>query len=398
MSDHAGRIEAGIWNRPYVLCLAANFLAFYVVTSFVLYPLLIKDHGGTDTQVGLIMGIFSVVSVLLRPLTGMAAERLTYRSVTIFGLAMLAVIVPFFALVQPTGWSVIALRALFGVGWSCILAPLMALATRLTPANHLSEALGIFGISGLLAHAISPMVSELVVARSGFTALFILDSLLAAMAVGLVFLIPRARKSPPPSPETEPARTSGRLLAAAVAGVVLMAIAHGATRGTNLNFIGPYCRSIGIERFFPFFIAFSFSAILTRFRLAALPDRYGQRRVAIPALLLVAANSLIISQINATWLLIVAGLIGGLGQGLIFPALSSLMVDLIGHHRRAFALSVYTTCFEIGFGLGLPLFGMVADHLGYRWMYATAGFYMFASTLFFIRLVPAEKKRSAQEH
>ncbi len=394
--DHAGRIEAGIWNRPYVLCLAANFLAFYVVTSFVLYPLLIKDSGGTDTQVGLIMGIFSVVSVLLRPVTGIAAERLSYRAVSLFGLVTMAVIVPFFALVEPVGGQVLMLRALFGVGWSCTLAPLMAMATRLTPANHLSEALGIFGISGLLAHAISPMVSELVVAQSGFEALFVLDSLLAVLAIGLVAAVPAAGTSPETSPGAGPARASGRLLVAAIAGVVLMAIAHGATRGTNLNFIGPYCRSIGIERFFPFFIAFSFSAILTRFRLAALPDRYGQRRVAIPALLLVAANSLIISQINATWLLIVAGLIGGLGQGLIFPALSSLMVDLIGHHRRAFALSVYTTCFEIGFGLGLPVFGMVADHLGYRWMYATAGFYMFATIFFFIRLVPVEKKRPAQ--
>jgi len=271
--DHAGRVEAGIWNRPYILCLAANFLTFYVVTSFVLYPLLIKDSGGTDTQVGLIMGVFSVVAVLLRPLTGMAAERLNYRAVTLFGLI--------------TGTRVILLRALFGVGWSCILAPMMAMATRLTPANHLSEALGIFGISGLLAHAVSPMVSELVVAKSGFTALFILDCLLAMMAVGLVAAVRPAGKVPGPIPGADPNRATGRLLIAAITGVVLIAIAHGAVRGTNLNFIGPYCRSIGIERFFPFFVAFSFSAILTRFRLAALPDRYGRRTVAIPALLLV---------------------------------------------------------------------------------------------------------------
>ncbi len=247
MTGHAGRIEAGIWNRPYVLCLAANFLIFYVVTSFVLYPLLIKDSGGTDTQVGLIMGVFSVVAVLLRPVTGMAAERLSYRAVALFGLATMAALVPFFSLVEPVGWPVVMLRALFGVGWSCILAPLMALATRLTPANHLSEALGIFGISGLLAHALSPMISELVVARSGFQTLFILDCLLAVMAMGLVAAVPSGRNMPDAPPGSTPPRASGRLLMAAIAGVVLVAIAHGAVRGTNLNFIGPYCRSIGIE-------------------------------------------------------------------------------------------------------------------------------------------------------
>ena len=270
---------------------------------------------------------------------------------------------------------------------------MMALATRLTPADHLSEALGIFGISGLLAHALSPMVSELVVARSGFTALFILDCLLAALAVWFIALIPAADSPTTASPGKAGGTTGGKLLLAAVSGVVLMAIAHGAVRGVNLNFIGPYCRTMGIERFFPFFVAFSLSAILTRYKLAALPDRYGRRTVALPAMLLVAANSLIISQIDSTWLLVLAGLIGGLGQGMIFPALSSLMVDLIGHHRRAFALSIYATCFEIGFGLGLPLFGMVADRLGYRWMYAISGLYMFASIIIFTRLVPPDLKR-----
>ncbi len=42
MIGRSSSAEAGIWNRPYTLCLAANFLAIFVVTSFVLYPLLIK--------------------------------------------------------------------------------------------------------------------------------------------------------------------------------------------------------------------------------------------------------------------------------------------------------------------------------------------------------------------
>lgn len=392
MIPPAGRVEAGIWNRPYVLSLLANFLIFYVVTSFVLYPLLIKESGGSDTQVGLIMGVFSVVAVLLRPITGMAAERLGYRTVTIFGLATMTATVPFFAMAEPTGTGVVLLRVFFGVGWSCVLAPLMALATRLTPANHLSEALGIYGISGLTAHALSPMISELIVAKSSYQVLFITDGLLALAAIGLVAAVPSSRRLPPAPESPEPPRSAGHLLRTAIAGVVLVAVAHGAVRGTNLNFIAPYCRDIGIERFFPFFVAFSIAAILTRFKLAALPDRFGRRRVAIPALLLVAGNSLVISQINATWLLVIAGLLGGLGQGLIFPSLSSLMVDLIGHHRRAFALSVYTTCFEIGFGLGLPVFGMVADHLGYRLMYVASGVYLFITILLFIRLVPPDRK------
>ena len=41
--DRPGRAAAGIWSRPYVMALAANFLIFFVVMSFVLFPLYIKE-------------------------------------------------------------------------------------------------------------------------------------------------------------------------------------------------------------------------------------------------------------------------------------------------------------------------------------------------------------------
>ncbi|MBI4704329.1 MAG: MFS transporter [Deltaproteobacteria bacterium] len=373
----------GIWSRSYASALGANFLIFFVTSTFVLYPLLIKRSGGTDTDVGLVMGVFSLVSVLLRPVAGAVADRVGGRWVVLVGLAIMAAVVPAFAWVEASGPGAIALRVALGAGWSLVGSPLMALATRLTPQDRLAETLGLYGISGLSAHALAPLFAEWFVDRWGFGALFGANCALTLGALAAVASIPAQAATPAEREPTASDPGLGVTLRFALAAAVLLAVAHGAVRGVSVGFMAAYCHAVGLERSSPFFIALTVAALLTRFRLAGLPDRIGERRVAVPTAVLIAANGLLIARVGSLPVLVLAGLLAGLGQGLIFPALSSLFVRLIGERRRAFALALYATCFEAGAGLGLPAFGRIADGFGYRWMYASSGALMLLAVLVF---------------
>jgi len=375
------------------MAVVANFFLFFVVHSFVLLPVRIKQEGGSDTEIGIVIGVFGFVSVLLRPLAGLLADRVRTRTVALVGVAIVVVTMPLFVLISGHGWQLIALRGLLGVGWACILSPLMALATSLTPTDRLAESLGVYGISGLVSNALAPLVGEWLVARGGFDLLFWADAAVAALSLVLVFAIPQ-RQLPAEQLAAPASKSNGSgVLWLAVAGTVVLTMAHGAVRGSNLNFIAPFCLQLGLPRASPFFVAFTVAALLTRFKLAALPDRVGSVAVAIPTALLIAGNNLLITRLDSTWLLIVVGLLGGLGQGLIFPALSVLMVKLLGEGRRAFALSIYLTCFELGFSGGLPGFGAIADRAGYRWMYGVAAAVIALATGIFALLVGPLRSR-----
>ena len=155
--------------------------------------------------------------------------------------------------------------------------------------------------------------------------------------------------------------------------IAAMPIAHGAVRGTVINFIALFGSSLGFTWLAPFFLAFSAAAVLTRVGIGDVSDRYGRKRVILPAALMISADLFWIAGLHSYWEFVICGFIAGLGQGLIFPALSTYVIDVLGHRNKGLALGLYLSLFDVGMGLGSPLFGWVSDTAGYRFMYVVAG-------------------------
>jgi len=70
-------------------------------------------------------------------------------------------------------------------------------------------------------------------------------------------------------------------------------------------------------------------------------------------------------------------LIGGFGQGLIFPALSTYIIDILGRENKGLAISLYLALFDVGMGFGSAFFGWISDLYDYRIMYLVAGGILF---------------------
>ena len=168
-----------------------------------------------------------------------------------------------------------------------------------------------------------------------------------------------------------------------------MPVFHGAIRGAMIYFIAVFGKSVGIGRVGPFFLVFSLAAILTRFGMGDLSDRHGRKKVILPAALIIVGNLFLIAQVRSFPLLVVTGFVGGLGQGLIFPALSTYVIDFLGRENKGLAISLYLSLFDVGMGIGSPFFGWVSDVAGYRWMYRIAGLFLLASTAVFMLKAPA---------
>ena len=173
-----------------------------------------------------------------------------------------------------------------------------------------------------------------------------------------------------------------------------MPVIHGAVRGSVVNFIVLFGSSAGFERVAPFFIAFSAAAVLTRFVLGDISDRYGRKRVILPSALLISMNLFWIAGLDSYSSFVLSGFVAGLGQGLIFPALSTYLIDFLGRANKSLALSLYMSLFDAGMGLGSPVFGRISDLSGYRPMYVVAGLLMLVYTLIFSLKSPSSSPDS----
>ncbi len=374
-------------NRDFLLGLLAMFFAFLSHTMFYLFPLFLEQFEPSKTWVGLIMGVYSLTAIAVRPFFGRTIDLRGPRAMSLWSLGAMFVVVPWFHLVESAGMLAFVLRALMGLGWGINLVAVMALCTEVAPRDRLAHSLGVIGVSGIVAGAVGPMLAEEIVRHLGFPGLFNSSMVLMVAAAACVVAVREAPRTGRPAGASR-MLVLRRYSVATLAVIALMPVVHGAARGSVINFIALYGSSAGFDRVAPFFLAFSAAAVLTRLGVGDLSDRYGRKRVLLPSALIIGGNLFWLAGTHSYAGFVAAGFLAGLGQGLIFPALSAYLIDLFGHQHKSFSLALYMSLFDTGMGLGSPLFGWISDVAGYRPMYAAAGALLIAYTVLFTFRTP----------
>jgi MFS family permease len=385
----AGRTDVrSFWNRDFLLAYAGYFFLFMSVSLFFLLPVFLKQFGPRQSRIGLIMGIHSVVAIAVRPVFGRMIDVRGGRRIAISGLLVLIATVPLFHLVRDAGWLPLLLRAVTGLGWGISMTATIAVCSDLAPVDRMALSMGVIGIAGLVANALGPLAAEEIIARFGYGGLFDASAVFLLAALGCLWASRETARACAGGPG--PGLRALKAVPWATAAVIAaMPVFHGAIRGAMIYFIAVFGNSVGIARVGTFFLVFSLAAILTRFGLGDLSDRRGRKKVILPAAIIIAGNLFLIAQVGSVPLLLVTGFVGGLGQGLIFPALSTYIIDFLGPGNKGLAISLYLSLFDVGMGIGSPFFGWMSDLAGYRWMYRIAGIFLLASTAAFMLKAPA---------
>ena len=379
--------EPSFWNRDFLLGITGFFFLYMAISLFFLLPVYLRQFGPRQSQVGLIMGIFSMVAIAVRPLFGRMIDARGGKPLALAGVIILIAGVPLFHFVRDAGWLPLLLRAVMGLGWGISMSAAISMCSDMAPADRLARSMGVIGIAGLVANALGPLLAEEISGRAGFSWVFH-ASVLFLMAAFFCLLTARKVDRPEPGVAAAGLRALRRVRLSVVIIISAMPIFHGSIRGAIIYFIAVFGKSIGLARVGSFFLIFSLAAILTRFRTGDLSDRFGRKTVILPAAIIISGNLFLLSLIHTTPLLIVTGFIGGIGQGLIYPALSTYIIDFMGRENKGMAISLYNSLFDVGMGAGAPFFGWISDIMGYRRMYVFAGVFLLAATAVFMARAP----------
>lgn len=389
-------MKKSLLSRDFILISLGYFFVFFSISVFYLFPIYLDGFHASKSTVGLIMGVHSVTAITIRPIFGRILDKRGSRSIAIAGLLIMMISIPGFYFVQSAGTLAFLLRALNGIGWGVSSAAIFSISSDLAPLERMAHSLGIIGAAGIVSGAIGPTVAEEIVFRYGFSAVFTTSLIMLAAAL-LCFTMIKRMPGKLKIVQEEPSlvlRSQPLLILLIIAS---MPIVHGAVRGSVINFIALFGASAGFGRIGPFFLAFSAAAILTRVGIGDISDRFGRKRVILPSAILIGVNLFWIAGIHSYWAFILCGFVAGLGQGLIFPALSTYVIDFFGRANKGLALGLYFSLFDVGMGLGSPVFGWISDIAGYRPMYIVAGLMILASTGVFSIKAPVIPMTNANE-
>ncbi len=119
------------------------------------------------------------------------------------------------------------------------------------------------------------------------------------------------------------------------------------------------------------------SWLLTAFLLAAsvgtsvigrLGDIYGKEKLLLWTLLILAAGTLLGALSNSLGMLIIARVIQGVGGG-IFPLAFAIARDEFPPERVAGSIGLMSSILGVGGGLGMLIGALIAEHLGWHWLF-----------------------------
>ncbi|MGZ5479068.1 MAG: MFS transporter, partial [Candidatus Aminicenantales bacterium] len=192
MTDERGR---SFWNRDFLLALAGYFSLFMSVSLFFLFPVVLEKFGPRQSRIGLIMGIFSVVAIAIRPFFGRMIDVRGGRRIALLGLFLLIVSVPFFHFVDDAGWLPFLLRALTGLGWGISMTATISMCSDLAPADRLAKSMGVIGVAGLVANALGPLLAEELIRGGGAGRLYNVSLLFLVASAGCVLAAREFSKS-----------------------------------------------------------------------------------------------------------------------------------------------------------------------------------------------------------
>ncbi len=362
---------------------AANFATSTGFGAFFLFPLFISGRGGTETDIGVIMGVFALASVLCRPWVSELIDRVgRKRSFTLGALIMTLLPLAYLSFQGPLAGFYLPLllvRVIHGVGVALCFTAAFTFIADVVPPVRLNEGIGMFGISGLVGMAVGPVMAELILRHWDFTAFF-----LAAAAIGgfglLVHLpvretlsgrTPRARRIP----------FFTLLLRPGTRNVVGLALLFGFGLAASENFVAPLAQERKLPIVSWFFGAYSTAAVFTRLWAGRLADRVGERAVIPYALVVIGSGLLALVFVRGGVSLTLAGLLAGCGHGLLFPTLNALAVRGQPAEVRGKITGIYTGSIDSGTFIGSILLGLVAEFIGLGSLFLVAAMALFSGLL-----------------
>ena len=408
LSTHASAIRTGLWGitpgvgqtlpMPFavanesetmkIILQNKNLLVLFVISFLFFFgeamllptlPIYLAGLGYSNVKIGTVLGAFAIGVLALRPPAGRITDTKSRRLPLVIGLIIFTVI-PLFYIVSHNIWYLVLVRFLHGTGLAFFTTASPTLITDIAPAEQRGEIIGHMSIATNVAFGIAPLAGMLIFTHWGYISLMVTCTVLAFLGLGLVFCISEARAD-----ESLPTRTGylkimlRRVNLVTSIAVLINAIIVGAV----YTFLPILLKTeLGLNAGM-FFLVNSLAVIVFRFISSHLIDRFGRGPTFFYPFILIIFSILILVKVETMAGLMAAALLNGIGMSLCLPALTALVTDCNLSHERGSVFSVVYGAFDVGMIAAGVIFGLVADVVGMRNMFAVAAGVGVVGLLFF---------------
>ncbi len=385
-----------LYSRAFFAMAVANLACLSSFGTFFLFPLFITAHHGDQVDVGIVMGAFSLSSVLCRPWISDMIDKIGRKKSYAIGSIIMTLLPLTYLLFRGDMYGfylpLIVVRVVHGVGFAICITAAFTYIADIIPKERLNEGIGMFGVSGLIGSAVGPAIAELVIKNSDFDLLFIAASVIAFLG----FLAQQPLKET----YTHVLRATDSsfflvLQKKRIFMVAAIALLFGFGLAAVNGFVAPYASDRRIDFISLYYISYSAAAIITRFLGGNFADRLGENRIIPYALFFVGGGLLALIFMKGNGVLFVSGFVTGCGHGLLYPALNVHAIRGEPQAVRGKITGAYTGSIDAGAFVGSILLGYIGELAGFQTLFLAAGTVVLSAVFVFRReKVPAKPELS----
>lgn len=349
-------------NFILVLLATVTFISTYYMMMPVI-PSHMLDLGYDNLTIGTVAGLFSISSMIARPISGiwidtMGSKKVMLTSIVLFFITPLCLKIPYVLL----GISLAQLMYGFTVGTFTVASA--TFTADIASSENLTRFMGFNSISFIIAKGLSPAFGIKLKKTFGINAAIVATVVVSLLAMALVFLLSNVKSEK--NDDTD-ANFIKVLLHKRVYLPTLVLFCGMVTFGGISTMLPVFAEVKGIDGIEYFFLINTMVVVASRLIMGKWSNKYLEQLVGISLITLTISFISMSLVSNFTQLAMVAA-IYGVGFALLFPLLTSILVLNISGLPRSIALGIFTAAFDLGVGAGVIISGF-SKYIDFTWLY-----------------------------
>lgn len=363
----------------------------------------------SSLQSSLIITVYSVIAIILIPITGYLSDRYGRKKVIIPSLILTAIgglIAGLAAMLfdQSYYWILLG-RFIQGIGSSGAFPVVLPLVGDMFKDDQqVSSSLGLIETSNTVGKVLSPILGALLGMITWYVPLLAIPVFSAISLVLVFFLLKAPDKQEKPMPFGEFLQNVKRILlekgrwlfAVFAIGCILMYVLFGVLFYLSTLLEDDYHITgviKGLILAVPL-LALSIASFITGKKIGE--NKPLMKWLSFSGCLLLSVSVFVISFSEHADLLIIGLVFSGIGIGLALPCLDAFITSGIEKQQRGTISSIYSSMRFIGVAVGPPLFAMIIKLSHQVLFLSTAGICVVASILALLSIRPANQQQKVK--
>ena len=349
-------------------------------------------------QAGMATGIYILGTLLARLIIGKTLELWGRKAVLRYG-ALFYLITMIAYLYMPTIGMMYLIRLLNGFAYGTVSTATNAIVTAYIPKSKYGEGINYYGLSTSLAAAIGPLIGMVLLNTTNFYFIIIFSIVLILLTTIACFAFPVKNIVLTPEHREQLTKwTFDSFVERKVVFISFIGFLMGLAYSSVLAFLSSYAKEIHlVSASSLFFVVYALIITFTRPMSGRIFDLRGENYVMYPSYLFLTGGLFLLSITNASWMLLVAGALIGLGYGTFMSNGQAICLKVSEDHRIGISLSTYFIGLDLGLGIGPFILGELRSMLSFQGIYLVAGFLpVICAILYgiFYRVKTVESKKS----